>query len=106
MIFWRGYGYLAFVIPVGGMIVIANIQKAIEGPIGKGIGAVGVVGLMFVTWLIGRRLNKAPTVVLDAIGKREYYHDMFNIRLEYWPVIYCALGVVVPLIVFATKKNG
>jgi hypothetical protein len=106
MIIWRGYGYLAFVIPVGGMIVVANLQRAIGGSIGMIIGIVGVIGLMFMTWRIGRKLNRSPTVVLDALGKREYYHDMFYIKLEYWPFIYCALGLVIPLCILATKKNG
>lgn len=97
MIFYRGLGFLAIVIPLATVIICQLILG--DGPIVTGI-AYFCSG--FIVYRYGRKLNEEYNLrsadTKDIIAKIDADHSLFFVRMEYWSILITiiGLGVLIP----------
>jgi hypothetical protein len=103
MIVWQGWGILAPIIVVAGLI---GVQLAANGIFGPGTYESSSVwpglGLLLsapVVWLAGRRLNgQVDRVLVDPSSGQQVVlrrqHTFFFVKVEYWAMALAVGGVV------------
>ena len=99
MIVWRGFGVLVLLIAAG---CLFGGQVAVDKVFGGGYwqqnawpAAAAVFAAGALCWLLGRRLNKPARK--DAEHRRNWTHDLFFVRMEWWafPLVALAIASVV-----------
>ena len=114
MIFtWRGIGAVALIIPIivclGINIVTSRVfdePNYFQGHLWPKLAALGISG--FCCGVLGLYVNsKPPRIEIDEETGREIevkpYHSFMFIKLEYWAVVFVAIGLVVLFINLASK---
>lgn len=103
-IFWNGAGAAVIIIGIVVCLFINIVTSAVfhednyfQAYLWPKLVALGVIGVS--CWFLGRYLNTRPgrTVIDESTGveieEKPNHHLMF-IKLEYWGVIFVAIGLV------------
>lgn len=105
MIFWKGFGILALIIPIG----IAILFQLIFGDSSMFTGIGYAIGGILI-WVLGKRLNSNnERIILDpktgqqAVQKLE--HSLFWIRMELWAPIFILLGLLFSISNLTSRKS-
>jgi hypothetical protein len=98
MIVWRGWGFLAFVIPLGLGTLVEQAGKAMLDD-GAWYFQSGFCVSLPIVWFLGRWLNNKPEKILIDPGSGEQVvlrggHSLFWIPLQYWAFVGLAMMVV------------
>ena len=111
MLIWKGYGFLAIIIPVMIFIPVLMIVSVIAGSGASeeitGIGiAISLALSSFATWKVGKRFNGGDGKILidpdtgeQVLLKLE--HSFWFINLEYWGFLWGILSIFVLFALFA-----
>jgi hypothetical protein len=113
IIFWRGIGGVAVVIPIIVCLTINIVTSRVydeanyfQAHLWPKVAALWITGVC--VFLLGRYVNgKPPRVVVNRTTGKETmekpYHHLMFIKLEYWGLIFVAIGLVLLLINLASK---
>jgi hypothetical protein len=121
MIVFRGWGILALVFAVvgllaglsfaeyAGVVAPAGPGKDASGDFANPFVAIALLVMAFVNWLVGRRVNDAldrregvPRGVIDDRERGYFRHSLGNVRFEYWSLP-MAVGAVVAFVSFVAR---
>jgi hypothetical protein len=99
MIVWRGWGFLAFVIPLGLGILAEQGGKAVSGDGAGWYFQSGFGAGLAIVWFLGRWLNNKPEKILidPETGEQVVLrggHSLFWIPMQYWAFIGLAVMAV------------
>ena len=114
MIFiWRGIGGVALILPIIVCLVINIVTSRVfdepnyfQAHLWPKLAAIGITGLC--CGVLGLYVNsRPPRIEVDEntgqeIEVKPYHHFMF-IKLEYWAVIFVAIGLVILFFNLASK---
>ena len=105
MVFWKGNGYLALVIPVMLMLIVSILFSLITGiDLNKEPNVIPLfIGLLissFTCWKVGKRMNGGEGRILIDPNTSEkvllkHEHTFWFIKLEYWGVIWGIISILV-----------
>ncbi len=111
MLIWKGYGFLAILIPVMILVLVSMIFPDIAGSDSseESPGIVVAISLAlssFATWKVGKRLNGGdgkifidPDTGEDVLLKSE--HSFWFINLEYWGILWGILSIFILIASFS-----
>ena len=103
IIIWRGAGGLVILIPIAACLIMNfgtakafNETTYFQENLWPKVAALWLTGI--VSWIVGRYLNTRPErVVIDRVTGAEVKcrltHDFIFIKLEYWGIIFIAIGL-------------
>ncbi len=99
MIFWQGYGFLAFAMPILAFIVCSLIGDVSASDSSDWFFFVPLLISSLACWFIGRSFHKNKGKILidpdtgeEVLLKKS--HTFWFIKLEYWGIIYGVASLV------------
>ena len=103
IIVWKGAGWLVIIIGIVTCLLVNIITSAVfhqdnyfQAFLWPKVAALWVIGVT--CWFLGRYLNGKPArAVIDRTTGREVYekpyHHLMFVKMEYWGVIFFAIGL-------------